>query len=170
MRGPRAAAAAACCCRRWLKQVHPAGLARTPGPGPRATDSVSTLPRYLVDREPKVRKLERGGRPLSAGAWGTRLGGSEVGPGDTRDKGRSLGALSVMPGGGQPAGLSREDSGLYEMSGRHPFDLSLPSQQEVLDNRWSALGIPVMASVLWLSVFISHVPPPPPRNVHGNLF
>lgn len=59
-----------------------------------------------------MRKLERDGTPLSAGAWGTGLGGNEVGPGDMRDKGCSLpvhGArlACMMPGGGQPAGLRR---------------------------------------------------------------
>jgi hypothetical protein len=44
------------------------------------------------------------------------------------------------------------------MSGRHSFDLSLPSLQEVLNCRRSAPGISVMCSVLWLSVFISRVP------------
>lgn len=35
----------------------------------------------------------------------------------------------------------------------HSFDLSVLSQQKVMDCRWSAPGISVMASVLW-----SHVP------------
>lgn len=58
-----------------------------------------------------MRKLERGGTPLSAGAWGTGLGGSEVGHAGQRPQPpcpRSV--LSTMPGGGQPAGLRRGSS------------------------------------------------------------
>lgn len=103
-----------------------------------------------------MRKLERGGAPLSAGAWGTRLGGSEVGPGGTRDKGRSLG----MEEGSQlgRGGVALSLWGLYEMSGRHSSGLSLPSYQEVLDNRWSAPGIPGMASVLCIHLTCAPFP------------
>lgn len=58
-----------------------------------------------------MRKLGRGGEPLSAGAWGTGLEAATArwgqASGGTKAAASMPTAISIMPGGGRPAGLRR---------------------------------------------------------------